>query len=75
MSAPLPVTPSNQERIGTVSFRAFALLPRQDQLAHLANWAARAAEWLEAGTAPVRWKGKALALRVTQWAAAVGLVL
>ena len=69
------VSQSPNERIDGMTFRRFALLPLQDQLAMLAQWSERAAHYMEAGTLPIRWKGKALALKITQWAHAAGVVL
>ena len=66
---------SPKERIDGMTFCRFAVLPLQDQLAMLAQWSERAAHFMEAGTAPIRWKGQALALKVAQWARAAGVVL
>lgn len=75
MSAADGVSQSPKESIDGMTFCRFAVLPLQDQLATLAQWSERAAHFMEAGTAPIRWKGQALALKVAQWARAAGLQL
>ncbi len=66
------VSQSAIPRIDGMPFFCFALLPLQDGLAMLAQWSEPAASFMEAGTAPIGWKGQALALKVAQWARAAG---